>query len=446
MSNSTVILETTTITGTENTIIVGALLVNTYSLKVISIPPQINENINVIMQKGDDCIFKSLMNSSPVCPYNINLFDQYGDLCNKWNATRNNNSSGNVQITSETKALISSINLPCNKFPDTNYLVISSYDGLRNCALKESKKILVSSDLKMIPPSMKSVILFIADHIKNELDELGFVISDYFSIVHAYPKQNLINTFVEFIVGKNVADSKPSFQGMLNFGSNVEIAAVRSLPVPDISKIKYHIRTGGRLQINTLEQSGAMKFLIVLKHSGTNEIDIVKENLETGFDIINNTVQVTPDLEIHNFKTLFDGIHFFENLNSIKEKNELMTFIKANSSNVALYLFDSPLNVFETINSESELSKNIIEHGRLLRKQINQLLINYASNDFLHKEIGTFKNFNDNELYNMHEKELYNENYKAPQYKRLERWSSVPFSSIKENKLYSTSHGQDMFM
>jgi hypothetical protein len=217
-----------------------------------------------------------------------------------------------------------------------------------------------------------------------------------------------------------------------------------------MSKINCHIRNGGRLQINTPEQSGGMKLFIVLKHSGINEIDIVKENSETDFEITNNTVQITPDLEIHDFKTLFDGFKFFENLNSIKEKDELLTFIKVNSLIVALYLFESPLYVFETINSESELSKIIIEYGRSLRKQIYQFLINHASNSFLqtNKEICTYKNFNENELYNTHE--LRNENYKhplpVPQYKKIERWSSIPFSSEKENKLYSTFHDQGMLM
>lgn len=431
MSKSKITFINTTVTGTNNSLMVGELRISTPAPGAIDIPHQAETiESNIIIQKGDDSTFKSLMNSSPVRPFSIKLYDQCGHLCNKWEATRHDNSSGNVCITSETKGLFSNIELAKGLVGQT-YLVISSYSGFERCAMKSSKKFLSEKDFDDLVDknTMSNVILFIATHIKTELDELGIDLTKYFKSVYSSPAQTLICYLVEFLAGKSVAGSRPSFQGMLNFGTGVEIAVARFRSVKDTSTIKCQIRRGGRIQINSENKNCAVKFFIVLKHSSPDGIKITEEFTESEFSVDNYTAQTLPGLEFGNFTTLFGGFNFLEQLNAKKDVTSMTEFIKSHSEEVIRYCFDSPLAVFETLDSNSELSHMIIEYGSTLRHQIYQLLITHASNAYTSVNKKPCKNvlFDDHEMRPNYSEppQLYSTN--VNNYVGPSRLSSVPY-------------------
>jgi hypothetical protein len=433
MSKSKITFNNTTVTGTNNSLIVGELRILTPSPGAIDIPQQAESvDSNIIIQKGDDSTFKSLMNSSPARPYGIKLYDQCGHLVNKWDATRLDNSSGNVRITSETKALFSNIELAKGLTGQT-YLVISSYSGFERCTMKSSKKFLAEKDFEALADktTMLNIVLFISEHIKKDLEELGIDLTKYFKSVYSSSSQTLLSYFVEFIAGKSVAGSRPSFQGMLSFGPGVEIAVARFRGVRDTSNIECQIRRGGRIQINSENKNSAVKFFIVLKHTNSADIKVSEEFTESEFPVVNYTAETLPGLKAENFTSLFGGFSFLEQLNAKKDITTMSDFVKSHPADVVSYCFDSPLTVFETIDSDSELSQMIIEYGSTLRQQIYQLLITHASKAYsnVNKKVRKTVMFEENELRpnysdNSHLYSTSVNNYSGPG-----RLSSVPYNA-----------------
>jgi len=218
---------------------------------------------NVIFQRGDDATFKNLLKSSPVRAFGINLYDQCGHLCNKWEASRHDNCSGTVRINSDSKALLSNIEFPKSLSGQT-YLVITTYSGFERCVMKSSKKYLVETDLQALveKTNVSEMILFVAEHIRNELGELGIDLTKFFKEVYSSPCANLVAHFTEYIAGKSVAGSRPSFQGMINFRSSVEVVVARFKAVKDMTNIECQIRRGGHFKLIQSPKTQPLNFLL----------------------------------------------------------------------------------------------------------------------------------------------------------------------------------------
>jgi hypothetical protein len=435
MANSKIIFNNITVTGVDNSLVVGELRISTPAPGAIDIPHQAESvESNIILQKCDDASLKTLMNSSPVRPFAIKLYDQCGHLCNKWESSRHDNSSGNVRITSDNKALFSNIDMPKGLTGQT-YLVISTYSGFERCVMKSSKKYLAEKDFETLVEkgTMSEVILFISEQINKELTEIGIDLKSIFKGVYTSHSSNLISYFVEFIAGKSVAGSRPSFQGMLNFGPGVEISVARFRNVKDNLKdmpsIECQIRRGGRIQINSESKVSAVKFFIVLKHSKPDDIKITEEFTESEFEIVPYTAQTLPGLETENFTTLFNGFTFLEKLTANKDITTMNGFVEANSSDVVSYVYNSPLTMFEKIDSDSESSQMIIEYGSTLRQQIYQVLVTHASKSFssVNKKMRKSVMFNDQELRANYSEPPYHYNTSTDEYPS--RLSSVPYNN-----------------
>lgn len=433
MANSKITFNNTTVTGVNNSLVVGELRISTPAPGAIDIPHQAETvDSNIILQKGDDVNFKTLMNSSPVRPFGIKLYDQCGHLCNKWESSRHDNSSGNVRITSETKGLFSNIEQPKGLTGQT-YLVISTYNGFERCVMKTSRKFLAEKDFESLVEkgSWSNVILFISEQINTELGEHGIDLSKIFKAVYTSTQHNLISHFVEFIAGKSVAGSRPSFQGMLNFGPGVEISVARFRNVKDTNTIECQIRRGGRIQINSESKNSSVKFFIVLKHTKPEDIKVTEEFTESEFDVVPYTSQTLPGLNEDNFTTLFNGFSFLEKLNANKDVTAMNGFIDSNPAEVVSYIYNSPMTVFETIDSDSESAQMIIEYGSTLRQQIYQLLVTHASKSFSSVNKKARKNvmFNEHEMHPQYSEAPQLYSAVANTFGGPGRLSSVPYNS-----------------
>ncbi len=446
MANSKITINNTTVTGVNNSLVVGELRISTPAPGAIDIPHQAESvESNIILQRGDDATFKSLMNSSPVRSFALKLYDQCGHLCNKWESSRHDNSSGNVRISSENKALFSNIEMPKGITGQT-YLVISTYSGFERCVMWSSKKHLAEKDFEALSEkgTMSNVILFISEQINTELIKLGIDLASIFKAVYTSPASSLIPYFTEFIAGKSVAGSRPSFQGMLNFGPGVEIAVARFRNIKDTSSIECQIRRGGRIQINSENKVSAVKFFIVLKHSKPEDIKITEEFTESEFPIVPYTSETLPGLEAEHFTTLFNGFSFLELLNANKDVTTMNKFVDEHSSQVVSYIYNSPLTMFETFDSNSESSQMIIEYGCTLRQQIYQVLVTQASKSFssVNKKVRKNVMFSEHELHANYSEppNLYRE--AASDYTlNAGRLSSVPHHPPNLNLMPATSCG-----
>ena len=128
MSNTELTINNIKYTYSNYSIIVGELSILTKPHVSITVPPEAEQvKSHVILQKNNDIKFKNLMAhcQCPVNPFSISVYDQRGFLCNTWESSRANNSSGNVRITTEDMELLSNIVIPTVPDGEQIYLVIS---------------------------------------------------------------------------------------------------------------------------------------------------------------------------------------------------------------------------------------------------------------------------------------------------------------------------------
>jgi len=381
MSNSKFNLTNSKYTFNGVSLLVGQINVSTVTSEDIVIPAQApNEVVHIVLQKNDDNLFKSYISVAPVRPIDVNIYDQNGQYCCKYDKKRTMNASGTLSITCNTKNLLSNILLPTVETGQT-YLVLSSYLALGECYMQSSKKMLIEQDLQQLSAKtdLKKVVLFITNEILKQINDLGIDLNLYFKKVYNSPGNVLLLYMIEFLLGKNISSSKPSFQGMLNFGTDTEVILSRFKTIDGQSHITNQIRRNGRIQLNTEDKLCGAYFCIMFKNSDPTEIKfITEETTNTQFEVNDNLESMT-DLTPQHFNYLIDGITFLQKLTLCENKTEdLKKVILENLLLTSVYLYDSPLVAFLNLTSQSELSTLIIEHGNSLQLQLFNILYSYA--------------------------------------------------------------------
>ena len=377
MSTSKITIDNITYTTPTNSILVGEISISTPSPDAIEIPGVApNEDVNIILQKGDDIQFKTLTQTSPVRPFAVNIYDQYGQLCNKYEAGRTNNTSGTVKITSDIKVLLSNIDFPKVSSGQT-YLVIRNYPGLESCILDESKNALVLRDLENLKAKVDTtqVVLVICSQIYKKINQVGIQLDNYFKKVYHYDGANIIHYFVEYLFGKSVAGSKPSFQGMLNFGENVNVVLSRFRSESNHALVETQVRRNGRIQINTENKQSSAKFFVMVSHKNPSDLVLTEEVTGSSFVLVPRTVENIPGITDEHFSAIMKGVNFLDKLNANKSASSLKKFVLENTVECIRYVCDSPLTVFNDLEVESDYSNMIAEYGSTLGIQIQQLVM-----------------------------------------------------------------------
>lgn len=386
-AKSQVSLTNVTLSSESHSVIMGELRVSTPIPGTIDIPQQAQSvESHVILQKYQDHEFKSQLELSPVRPFTIKLYDQCGNLCNKWEASRTDNAHGNVAISAENKALFSNIAFPTISTGGQMYLAITEYGGLENCYLKESKRVLVQKDFEAFTKRVvaSSIILFIRDSIANELLDLGFDLTRIFQAVFKAPQERSLAAFLcEYLAGKSVSDSTPSFQGMLHFGKTIEIIATKFSPVKFVEPIQCTLRSNGRIQINSLHTDCATRFFAIVGHANRHQLHCSEETTQSSFPLAAYTASSVPNMSPGHFEEIVKAQLFLIKLKTlvgVVDAPVIAKFMKDHAAKVISYMFDSPLAVFDSIETESEMTKMILEYATSLRWQVYDLLINFAEN------------------------------------------------------------------
>jgi hypothetical protein len=374
MSNSKLTLTNITFTDTDsnNSIIVGELSISTEAPGSINVPPTaVPVHSHVILQKNDDTLFKNLMVSSPVNPFPISMYDQRGFLCNKWDGARDNNNSGNVRITTENLGLFSNIVFPNVPDGEQTYLVINSYSGFESCYMQETKKTIIEKDIDMLVKKVdvSKIIIFIAEDINKQFIDIGVDLTSVFKSVHSFQTQKLINYFCEYIAGKNVCGSKPSFQGMLKFDTNADVSVGIFSRIEGEHLIDCQVRRNGRIQINTSNLTSSIRFFILLKHESNKNICITEETTGSSFPIVLYTSDKLVGLTETHLKTIITSFDYYNNLIKLIDFDKMIDVITTDPVITMLYIFKNPLNDIELIVTEDKYSQMIIEYSSSLRKQ-----------------------------------------------------------------------------
>jgi hypothetical protein len=382
-----------------NTLIAGNLTVSTTMGDDIIIPQTApSQTSYIILQKGDEIVFKTCIKSAPVCPYNVSIIDQSGHLINNYASTRTTNNSGNVSITSEPARLINHIVMP--EIPDLNtYLVISSYGGFESCVLATSKKFLVLKDLQDLQAKVDTnkIVLFITDKLFREILSLDIDLNCYFKDVFHPTHNQIIPYLVEYLFGKTVRASLPNFQGMLDFGdTNIISARICSKD----NTINCGIRRHGKLQINTTSHSDSCKLIIVLKHKPVDTIVITEKTTSFSLELVPQYEKYdVPDseLKVEHFMILIKAIDFYEHIKALPEikapafsfgpytsdfADSVKPFIMAHEIQTIKYMFDSPLTIFSDIKSHNDLIEFIIDYGKGIHGDMFTQLYRFAYTNY----------------------------------------------------------------
>ena len=387
MSSTTVTMHNNTIftnTRTKTSILVGNISIATPAPDAIVFPAVApsDQTANIILQKGTDNVLKTEMLNAPVHPNCINLYDQSGCLINRYKPDRITNETGALRITSEDKTLFCNIELPKCSSEEQNYLVISSYSGMNECAMPNRKRALIRRDIGEFNKihKLSDLIVFINESIYTEIigsgikEELDF--DNIFKELHIVKQLSLIKYVVEYLVGNSVAGSKPNFQGMLNFGPKTEVSVCRFNNL----QLTHQIRSGGRVQLNTNGKITNSTYLIIVTHS--EELNSITEDVtSSSFACVPFTSDMLCEITSAQLTTIIDAFTFVSNMVKQTTFEKMKEFILTNQTDCITYMFNTPLDALMTIDSDSCLINTIIDSVYQLHHQITTgLQTHYYSN------------------------------------------------------------------
>jgi hypothetical protein len=432
MSTSKLTINNITYTHSDHSIIVGELSISTEAPVCINVPPLAKQvHSHVILQKNDDVFFKNLMMTSPVNPFSISVYDQRGFLCNKWDSNRDNNSSGNVRITTDNMGLLSNIVFPTVPDGEQIYLVINSYSGVDSCTMDETKKYIIKKDIEMLKQkvNVSNIILFITAKIYHEtFCDNEVYLGNIFNNVYVY-ETTMIQSLCEYIAGKNVYGSKPSFQGMLNFGENTDVSVGVFSQVEGEQLIDCQVRRNGRIQINTNSLTSSVRFFVLLNCAHNQligQVDdnpactyenlcITEETTGLSFPIVPYTPGKLVGLTETHLQTIIDSFTYYNYLDNENNFDVLFEIITNNPKYTMMYMFRNPLKFAKLIVTDDKYSKMLVEYSSSLHEKIIDFyntIIMQANDEVFPSNIG-----------------LTRSNAVQPQHLlKLMRQSSIPYS------------------
>jgi hypothetical protein len=362
----------------SHTILCGKVEVSQSLPNSITCPPQCDYYDNhITLDKTVDNTFKEYFGRAPVHPRQFTTYDQSGFQISKYSENRENNMPGTVENVIEPKILLSDIILP-QVTEGQQFLILSSYNGLTSQNLDENKKFLVTHDMKIFKSKydLSQVILFIVDSIEKEISSYCNL-TEIFKEVHIKTITKIIPSFVEYIAGSIISGSKPDFQGLLNFGSNVEICTAHFSQ--DKNYLNATIRRNGRIHITTTSLISSLYFIILLSHSSPNDIKIT-ESTKTNYNIISvpNDIFTLTELQLN---IMINGLIFMSELDKFTNNQEFVDYLLSEPLKVVTYLVDSPITKVFNKDFDNIITKYMLQ----INTQIYSKLINGENRYSLYK-------------------------------------------------------------
>jgi hypothetical protein len=363
----------------SHTILCGEVNVSQPLPNSITCPPQCDyEDNHITLDKTVDKLFKDYFSKAPIYPRQFTTYDQAGFQISKYIGTRTNNMSGTVENGIEPRVLLSDIVFP-QITSGQQFLILSSYTGLTSRNLDEQKKFIVTHDMEMFKSryDLSQVIIFMVDTIEKEISPYCDL-TKIFKEVHVKPIAKIIPSFVEYITGSIVSGSKPDFQGLLSFGSDVEISAAHFSPLE--SHLNATIRRNGRIHLATTSPSSSSHFVVLLSHPSPENIEIRESTTVSKYELVltpNETFSVS-ELQL---QTMMNGMIFLKELEKFTGEQSFVQYLLSDPVKVVTYLVDSPILKVFKYNRESlpRLDYMITNYMLYVQSQIHDKLVSYGS-------------------------------------------------------------------
>lgn len=380
MSKFNITINSTHSTSTH-TLVCGEVKVSQPLPNSITCPPMCDyDNYHIVMDRTVDKQFKDYFSKAPVYPKRFTTYDQAGFETSKYSETRLNNTPGTVENGIDPRILLSDIVLP-EITGGQLFLILSSYAGLTSRNLDEQKEYIITHDLEMFKTKydLSKVILFVVDTIESEISPYSDL-SKIFKEVHVKPCAKIIPSFIEYVAGSVVSGSKPDFQGLLNFGTDVEINSGYFNTVE--GHMNATIRRNGRVHIATTSVNSRSHFIILLSHSSPDKVKISESTTRTEYELVTipNEEFTISEMQL---QTMMEGILLMELLGHSTNVTDIVRYLLSDSLKVITYLVDSPiLKVFkhsrETVPRLDHIINNYMMH---VQTQIHDNLISHFHSD-----------------------------------------------------------------
>ncbi len=338
----------------------------------IAITKRVTNKSNVLVNSTQFTHLKKALSTSPLTDLPIYIYDQVGNIVNKLEKDRKNNLGGTLGVNTEAQTLLSHMVIPPNTDGATNYLLLQSYPHLSEVSSDAGKLELLKNDFTALSSKadLKSVVLVIATPVYDEFVKIYPEFEALFGKVFSVKQENVFSFVTEYICGKVISGSKPSFQGFLNFGPDATVLRC----VGDYTGITYTIRSGGRVQVNTpaAKDTVSGKFLLFVDSpTMTYPFTITEE-------VTGSSVTITPDMSIKPdtfpeikfdyILRMMENYQFGINLNPNLSNEKIIGFITdpANQGKVMKYLFSSYPKIdkeYEKLSDEAKLLSLCYDEG-----------------------------------------------------------------------------------
>jgi hypothetical protein len=308
-------------------------------LESITVPSVATSNSIVILTKNEHHNFKDLMSISPVSKQVIKVYDQNNNLINVYDNARVNNRTGDLAITITPVNLMSNIKWPETTGDETIYYPLTNH-AIHRIRTASMRKEALKQDLEKLTKmvDVSKIHLFIN---KVDFEEHNEVMKGTgFKDITVCDNNSQVSTLVEYISGVTICETKPSFQGMLNFGSELEAIFAKTQQIVGNDTIDLLCRRRGRVQINSIGTNAKAYFVVILKKNGKAIDQFEEEITNTKFTFAAADDTVLKTYESSHLDNLIDVIDFYGGLTT--DTNNRIKFIKENSQKVVNYMFDAP--------------------------------------------------------------------------------------------------------
>ena len=288
------------------------------SLTVDSMFP---DDVHVVIPSQLD--LKHSVSTYPISKNNIYLYDQQGNVTNKWLSDRINNNPGDVKNNTSQVVLFNQIDIP--KVPEnTNLvLVLNKHASMTECSSGFIKEQIIKSDLEKfygkLNPKVKNYLI-----LTKEVDKDVFS-SDIPANLNitkiVLDSGRLIPGLAELLFGKIIKSGPTSYQTFLNVfqntnqDENTECVKFEGISIwnNNSSKMSMNLRSNGRIHITCYDTDTSCKFMAIFdgksysKDSESTSLSWEKDCLVKNFksnDLVYSDGSLINLLNLHQFLSI----------------------------------------------------------------------------------------------------------------------------------------------
>ena len=365
------------------TLLFGTMETNASPPNAIHLPSIETNDCHVVLSKDTHAAFKTAIFEAPLTSKSIQTYDQLGHVVGRYENGRKNNSSGNLSILSDPVTLLSNIVFP--KTPDTNtiYLPMTNYRGLFQPQALEARRMLFDLDITAMKKNvdLSRVHLLISSVLLKPMEPIVTLdqLKTIFGKVTEVTSGDCITYLVELICGKTISGNSPIFQGLLNFGDNIDVLGVKGMNTKTSNApVQLLARRNGRIQVTTNGQHGSYVFMAILRKKVPMESFSITEEITDTNILIDPSMLAKPDTFGFNTEYIDNYVKALEyrfKLSLKTDKGSQLAFVERHTSDTVKMLFknDSVIPDFDVSNKNSFTKLLYSEYGTLMSETVRNL-------------------------------------------------------------------------